>query len=266
MVQQFLTYLLKLVADETAYNDDDGSTSLPSAAATTNVPPSVPLSAAGRPTRPRVLPRRYRQFSPPRNVRQPEPGADLDDIQQVQLHCEPEAQDPQYDNFRSDPDKFGLHKIFRRYRRLAIPDTTLSVEEDHPNPFHPLPNYSTYSMFKWFFTNSATGSFADFKRLQASLDDPRFKNEDFAAVDLSAMQRRLEDSTLDDGGWITATVTVSVPLGFLADSAPNSADFHIEGFKYRPLVGVIRSILKRGDSARFCYEPYQWPAYLQVGN
>lgn len=247
---------MKLAGDESAYNDDD---SLPTLSNSPEQQPSVPpLSAAGRPIRPRVLPLRYRQFSPPRNVQQPEPEAENDETLQPDVHHQLESQDLVCDMYRTIRDKFGLQKVFRRERRAAEPHTlTRGEDEDHPNPYHPLPNYSAYRMFKWFFTNSATKSFADFKRLQAILCDPRFKSEDFAAIDLSAMQRRLADGTLDDDGWITSTVTISVPLGYLADGAPNFAEFHIEGFRYRPLVGVIRSVLRRDDSARFCYEPYQ---------
>lgn len=230
----------------------------PPSVVTIDEPPPIPLSAAGRPIRPRALPKRYRQFSPPRNVQQPEPDRDVDVVLQEDVHCESDPQNPLYDTYRSIRDKFGLQKIFRRQRRITVADNATDSEEDHhPNPFHPLPNYSTYRMFKWFFTISATKSFADFKRLQTILGDPHFRSEDFADVDLSALQRRLADSTVDDDGWITSTATISVPLGHLSDGAPNSAEFHVEGFKYRPLVSVVRSILKREVSARFCYEPYQ---------
>lgn len=246
------------MADDSAYNEDsDISIRLPSVESA-NETPDPPLSAAGRAIRPRVLPKRYRQFSPPRNVQRPEPDVQDEDVPQLQEQCETEAQGPLYDVYRSNRDKFGLQKVFRRERRHTTSEVTARGEElQHPNPYHPLPNYSTYRMFRWFFTNSATKSFADFKRLQTILNDPLFKNEEFTGVDLLAIQRRLADSTLDDDGWITSTVTISVPLGNLADGAPNSAEFHIEGFKYRPLVGVIRSILRRDDSARFCFEPYQ---------
>ncbi|OCB88814.1 hypothetical protein A7U60_g4039 [Sanghuangporus baumii] len=225
---------------------------------------TVPLlSATGRPVRPRMLPKRYRQLSPPKNVqqREPDPEEDIlvwDDSDACQCADSESNQEPRFDVFRTDRDKFGLQKVFRRERPPSSSDSdTVSPEAEHRNPYHPIPNYSAYRMFKWFLSNSATKSFADFKRLQLILSDPKFHAEDFVDVDLAMVNRRLADSSLDDDGWIKVPVTISVPLGHLSDDAPKSVDFYVEGFMYQPLIAVIQSVLRKDDATNFCYEPYQ---------
>ncbi|EJD00044.1 uncharacterized protein FOMMEDRAFT_112387 [Fomitiporia mediterranea MF3/22] len=219
--------------------------------------PQPILSAAGRPVRPRILPKRFRQLSPPRNNLRIDPE-DEDPATVEALDEEEESPGLKFEIIRTQRNKFRIHRVIRRPKILLDDRRHKHPPVEDPNVYAPLPNRSTYLLFHWFWSSSHTKSFADLLRLQEITRDSQWRWEDFANADLRPLNRALVDGTLDDDRWVETSVPLSVPIGHLHPDVPGAVTYEVKGLHYRPLTSVIQSVFRSSQlSEGFCYEPYE---------
>ena len=237
------------------------------ASSSRETPQADPLPS--RPFRQRRLPRRFLDAAP-----------DLSDEDGVELR--PPAQAPldsqqgRFHVFQTNSNRFGLWKVFKRMES-AEGGTSISEdrwcrgaqnqEEAEGNPtdgrLGPFPNESTYRLFQWFYSGSHTMSLEQLIKLQDVVSSSCFSPEDLRGVDLKGLAKQLGNARLDDffdsrDGWIEQSLGIDVPLGHLGKEVPLKAEFTVNKFFYRPLLGVICNVFEsRARSAGFVYEPYE---------
>ncbi|KAJ3531696.1 hypothetical protein NMY22_g8044 [Coprinellus aureogranulatus] len=136
------------------------------------------------------------------------------------------------------------------------------------NRYYPFPNFSSYLIGQWFWTDQEKGR-KSLQQLVAIITSDGFRPEELLLANWDGIQASLgssefEDSETawaDDGAsWRTASVTIDVP--FNSNSLnPGSEHYTVDGFRFRPLVTVIRARLQdEGHCDHFHFVPYelQW--------
>jgi hypothetical protein len=123
------------------------------------------------------------------------------------------------------------------------------------NPYFPFPNFSSYSLGKWFWDDEDK-SVASFHRLLATLTQDDFKPQEPLQANWAEITASLGFSQFDDSGnanseaqwiddgmsWQTAEVELEVPFNSTS-TQPGTRIYSIPGFRFRPLVSVIHAKL-----------------------
>lgn len=138
------------------------------------------------------------------------------------------------------------------------------------NPYHPFPNFSTYMLGQWFWSDREK-SRETFQELIGILTNESFKCHDLLLANWSNIQASLSssqfDSTqwnedhdrmwVDDGSsWQTSPVSIDVPFNSTSYE-PGSRSYTIQGFRFRPLVPLIRAKLQDARNSDYFHTvPY----------
>ncbi|KAJ3531358.1 hypothetical protein NMY22_g8186 [Coprinellus aureogranulatus] len=138
------------------------------------------------------------------------------------------------------------------------------VRQVHHQRYHPFPNLSSYLIGQWFW-NEHGKSRESLQQLVEVITSEGFKPQDLLSANWNNIHASLTSSEfedqetpwVDDGGsWQTASVTVNVPFNSQS-LQPGSQTFTIDGFRYRPLVSVIRAKLQDSEQTdHFHFVPY----------
>ena len=227
-------------------------------------PQAASVPSSSRPLRQRRMPRRFLDAAP-------DVSSDEDEVDLGAEVSQP-VENGSIRVFETRPNKFGLRKVFRRIEmsegnclensegRAPYQDEAEASTKERLGPF---PNESTYRLFQWFYSGSHTLSLDQFVKLQEVLSSDSFVSKDLRGVDIKRLAKRLGTARIDKNfdsrdGWVERSLKIDVPLGHLDKDAPLKAEFAVEQFFHRPLLGVIRSVFEsKVKSAGFVYEPYE---------
>ena len=228
--------------------------------------PEIVYSASGRAQRTRKLPGRYQD--PPadpyrRARRDPQPDDYVAMPPQVEIiNGVPSTL------HKTKPDDYGFYRVTRIYHRQGVqPEQVklpIAAQRGLPdNIYHPYPNYTAFAFhdFQLSHPNGITNS--AMKDLQHIMAHPEFKQEDFLSTNIDKLHKLTgtrDYSTIEeiDSGWRCERVSISVPVGCLGEGLPESINFEIEEFYYRPIIGVLKSIFSsNSDSRNIVYLPYE---------
>lgn len=215
------------------------------------------------------------------------------------------------------PNKFGLYKRFWTLEKHPHdPDFYTSggdLQDDQEdvleegtaaqpslpaNRYHPFPNASSFWLGQWYW-DEWEKSRESFQQLLAILTNDQFNPQDLLAANWKTIQESLASSQFDDvvkdvdgeniwvddgRSWQTASISLDVPFHSQCVE-PGSRLYSVEGFRYRPLVSVIRAKLEErnggdhfhivpcdlrwqrqgsGESIRVYGESYHSPAFLDA--
>lgn len=243
---------------------DDGPTFDVDLREPTPPPPVAPgppvLSAAGRVVRPRITPARYRDMIPDF----PSTGIQADKDSSEPTTSRETEEETALLVYRSGRNKFGLSNVYRRLKNgIATLSSTYQPKPPttipESNPYAPFPNETSFRVGRWYWGGSPLISFDRFVRLKNMLCSEWFQIKDLAKMNLDSVRKQLIKGSSNDSPdkWKQSTLKIPVPLGNLSPKAPKSAEFKIDQFHHRSLVGVIRSVFESPASAGFCYEPYE---------
>lgn len=250
--------------------------------------PEPVLSAAGRPVRPRVLPRRYQQLIPDPLPPPPPPSPPELETSRSGMASDASGQAPESMEaehspdarraegpVRTEPNQFGLFRVYygrgptepneiNRETERFISDA-LPEEDDNPdtasNTYAPYPNESSYRLGSWFWNGNERKSKADFMALVKLLTSPQFHARDLESTNWTRVDQELADSSETSSfdsrdGWISTTVKINVPFGMGANG-PKPQRFQINDFWYRRPLDVIRNVFESPRAKDFCYTPYE---------
>ncbi|KAJ3535195.1 hypothetical protein NMY22_g6600 [Coprinellus aureogranulatus] len=141
-----------------------------------------------------------------------------------------------------------------------------TTKQSHTNRYHPFPNLSSYLLGQWFWSEEQKSRESLYLLIDI-LTSEGFKPEDllftnWTSISASLASSEFEESTsegmwVEDGeSWQTSPVTIDVPFNSTS-SNPGSFPFTIEGFRFRPLISVVRAKLQdSGHSEQFHFVPY----------
>jgi hypothetical protein len=170
-----------------------------------------------------------------------------------------------------DPDHYASSKDL-------LDDQTADSDEDpgeqgpsakgqsdvEDNPYYPFPNFSSYSLGKWFW-NDQEKSMSSFQQLLATLTQKEFKPQDlllanwthintslgFSQFDDISGDTSAEALWIDDGlSWQTAEIELEVPFNSTCSNS-GTHTYSIPGFRYRPLTSVIRARLQDSSTSDY---------------
>ncbi|KAJ3512913.1 hypothetical protein NMY22_g15195 [Coprinellus aureogranulatus] len=133
------------------------------------------------------------------------------------------------------------------------------------NRFYPFPNLSSYLLGQWFW-NDQGKSRESLQQLVEIITSEGFQPLDLLYANWNKIQTSLTSSEFEDssetmweddgGSWETASVTIAVPFNSTS-LQPGAHYFTVEGFRYRPLVSVLRAKLQDPEqTAHFHFVPY----------
>lgn len=180
--------------------------------------------------------------------------------------------------------------LFRRYFSINSldanhdPEASLTLNDlaDESRPVEAessilgvYPNLSAFRLGDWFWTGGQK-SLPDFRKLLAILCDPSFSLRDVQIADW----RKINASLVSDGageawpddntGWITTSVTISVPFHkrrgdssihpqpLVASTYSQSRPYSVPGFRYRKLLSiVVEKVTNPKDYPYFQWDPYE---------
>lgn len=135
---------------------------------------------------------------------------------------------------------------------------------DSDSIYAPHPNVSAYLINKWYWTTSPNKSVRDLQGLIKNvLNHPEFNANDlrdvnFTTINRVLLQRASEARATSGGNWVEVKIPLVIPLGHLGKQVPETAEFIVDDFYHRPLVGVVRSIFANSlYFSNFVLEPYE---------
>lgn len=124
------------------------------------------------------------------------------------------------------------------------------------NPFHPFPNWSSFKLGEWYWSDNGAKSRQSFEELVGIIGDEDFIPEDIRHTNWKRVDSLLASSEFEDDfapetaqwaedgtSWKTTPVTVNVPFNSVSRE-PGSKPFVLKEFRFRPLVPVILAKLK----------------------
>ncbi|KAJ3524523.1 hypothetical protein NMY22_g10961 [Coprinellus aureogranulatus] len=142
---------------------------------------------------------------------------------------------------------------------------SLTVQRAHQSCYHPFPNLSSYLLGQWFWEDRPK-SRQSLQQLVEIITCESFYPQDLLStnwknINLSLSSSEFEDSEntwVEDGSsWKTTPVTIDVPFNSNCPT-PGSHPFTVEGFRFRPLISVIRAKLQdTGKSEHFHFVPHE---------
>lgn len=136
------------------------------------------------------------------------------------------------------------------------------------NPYHPFPNWSSYKLGEWFWSEGEGKTYRNFEALVDIIGDEDFHAGDIRQTNWKKIDASLASSEHDDDlaredsrwaqdgtSWKTTAVTIEVPFNS-ASGNPGSKPYILEGFRFRPLVPIILAKLQdRAASEHFHIVP-----------
>ena len=235
---------------------------------------SIPLSYQ-EPRAPRTCrpPARYRDILP----EPPVPAASAapsSSVRRVILHV--------FNSFRTAFNKFHIAREYH-HRPTHDPDSFILPEDlsalssspsssqpDTGNshmhaPPWPWANMSIWYLMQWITTGSRQKSNSEVTRLVRDvLQAPDFSIRELQGFDVRTEARHLDaamnalptDDPLSMDQWKWATVDLLIPIRE-KNPAGNGHTFSINGFRYRPLLDVIRSVFTEASSKWFHLTPFK---------
>ncbi|KAJ2933285.1 hypothetical protein H1R20_g3796, partial [Candolleomyces eurysporus] len=176
------------------------------------------------------------------------------------------------------PNTFGL---FRRYYSASFPthdpEATITLEDLYDSVSHtdpeppefsspslgPFPNMNSFELGEWFITSGSQLSLSGLQNLVKLLQKPGFV-EDVAGTKWpkvlgalgeeadSSSQDAADDEWVDDDGWKTTPVSITVPIGKRVETCTVGSLYH------RNIVSIIREkITNSPDMQYFHYDPFE---------
>lgn len=231
-------------------------------------------SSSQEPLGPRMrrLPARFRDLLPEPPVSTHAPPPPPSSVRRVFLHV--------FDTFRTQFNNFLIAREYR-HRPTHDPDSfvhpnelsasspfSLSSQRDiqvkHPPPW-PWKNMSIWRLMNWTLTGNRQKSVTEVTRLvQDVLEAPDFRMEELEGFDARLETRRFDaaenalptDDPLAMDKWKRTTVDIVVPTRE-KNLTGNGKSFTIEGFYYRPLLDVIRTVFAEPSSKCFHLTPFK---------
>lgn len=199
--------------------------------------------------------------------------------------------EPEADNeFRTEPNGFGLYRQYTRKPRIDPEDslTLADLVDDDAMPeqqqseaagietplsttvdfFHPFPNVTVFRYVNWYLGTSGALSAADLDRLAREV----ISSDDFNPEDLRNFSTAREMARLDKhgstdvpfaakDGWKQGSVTLHLPkAGHKYASESASPQFCVTGIPYRPLLEVIKRACQSPQSSK----KYHWVPFKLV--
>ncbi|KAJ3549152.1 hypothetical protein NMY22_g988 [Coprinellus aureogranulatus] len=169
-----------------------------------------------------------------------------------------------------DPDLYLSNSDLREddEDRLAMLSQPGRPPTGSGNPYHPFPNWSSYKIGDWYWSEGGEKSRESFQRLVNVICDEDFcpadlRRANWKRIDASLAASEFDDAFGDDESqwagdgmsWKTASITVEVPFNSTS-LRPGSKPFTIQDFRFRPLVPLIRAKLENAHaSEHFHYVP-----------
>lgn len=190
------------------------------------------------------------------------------------------------DTFRSQPNTFGLFRIFDKdtfpfhdpdsddlcgeYPFAQVTQPLAEAKEPTlENPFHPYPNQSSLRLGDWYWNQGSQKSRSSFKKLLDIVGRADFRPDDVRATKWTAIDRTLgvldpsgncevpEEWLNNDAGWKSSPVKISVPFP-RRSLHPGPKDYTIKDFYHRSLTSIIRErVLDPTRHRLFHFEPYE---------
>ncbi|KAJ3508461.1 hypothetical protein NMY22_g16610 [Coprinellus aureogranulatus] len=193
---------------------------------------------------------------------------------------------------RTQTNEFGLAKHYwTTEERPHDPDAYISISDILDNEpgdtdsinqlaydkrYYPFPNLSSYLIGQWFW-NDKEKSRDSLRQLISIITSYGFKPEELLLANWDGIRAMLSSSEYEDGpesawvddgvSWQTASVTIEVPFNHTALES-GSKPYTVEGFRFRPLISVIRAKLEdSGHFDHFHLVPYelQWQTGRSAG-
>ncbi|KAJ3515408.1 hypothetical protein NMY22_g14461 [Coprinellus aureogranulatus] len=149
-----------------------------------------------------------------------------------------------------DPDSLITHVDLVDDDTANEPDSRDKVKLlSSLNPYHPFPNYSSYMLGQWFWSDEDK-SRGSFQELIHILTSEEFRCKDLLPANWNAIHASLAASQFDGASGQLETESVT-------SFRPGPQTFTVNGFRYRPLVPLIRSKLEDAQcSDHFHIVPY----------
>jgi len=213
---------------------------------------------------------------PPPGIRPPDQGASESHMS----HPTPPVSAPR-PVFKTQPNKFGLVRVFRSKVGLPSHDPEEQSTNTHPclsqppfaanssmpliisapdNPFHPYPNESSFRLGDWYWNHGPQKSHANFKLLLDIIGDLEYNPDNVRNTNWKEINKELgsgSDGQDASTGWSRSPITISVPFH---RRTPNlgHCDYTVLDFHHRWLVSIIRKKLSDPFHHRiYHYEPYE---------
>lgn len=251
-----------------------------------DAPPSPPRRPSGLPWRPLKLPARYIHPKPkiPEPPIMPDP-LPIAEPKPLPIPCA----------YHTEPDPFGLWRVYSQGRPSFTPDIYFSPEQiidipesaqfplpepdtpgssdSDPKPvYYPFENPTTYNLVQWYHEGSNTKSISQINSLVKNvIKAPDFDVAHLDNFEASRELKRLDahlagtldpPASTDDGGffsgeWREGTVYLSLPCA--TKKWPSEADaprFPVK-FHYRKLLDVIKEAFREEESCNFHLTPFR---------
>ncbi|TEB22658.1 hypothetical protein FA13DRAFT_1640925 [Coprinellus micaceus] len=131
-------------------------------------------------------------------------------------------------------------------------ERTIPYAKPGTNPYYPFPNWSSYKLGEWFWSEGGK-TYQSFEHLVSIIGDEDFRAHDIQRTNWKKIDAALGSSEFDDDppqsqedaqwvddgtSWQTAAVTVQVPFNSTT-SEPGGKPYILEGLRFRPLVPII---------------------------
>lgn len=155
-----------------------------------------------------------------------------------------------------DPELFLSNSDFQESRG-ASPIAPQSTEDaTTTNPYHPFPNWSSFKLGEWYWSDDGGKSRQSFQRLVNLIGDEDFIPQEIRRTNWKKIDSLLASSEFEDdfsredgiwerdgSSWKTVSIPVAVPFNSASDN-PGAKLFTLEAFRFRPLVPIITSKLQ----------------------
>ncbi|KAK0421714.1 hypothetical protein EV421DRAFT_1724714 [Armillaria borealis] len=164
-----------------------------------------------------------------------------------------------------DPEAFVLPQDLANFPESTEHDSPTSegASAALPPPPYPYSSMSVYRLMQWVNSGSNLKSESEVNRLVNDV----IRAEDFQADDFNSKfkfdvgreHQKFDDainsSSLLKDGWREATVDIKIPAG--EDQATDTHVFSVPGFRYRPLVEVIKAAFTDAQARLFHFSPFR---------
>ncbi|TEB18673.1 hypothetical protein FA13DRAFT_1719668 [Coprinellus micaceus] len=155
-----------------------------------------------------------------------------------------------------DPELFLSNSDFQESRG-ASPIAPQSTEDaTTTNPYHPFPNWSSFKLREWYWSDDGGKSRQSFQRLVNLIGDEDFIPQEIRRTNWKKIDSLLASSEFEDdfsredgiwerdgSSWKTVSIPVAVPFNSASDN-PGAKLFTLEAFCFRLLVPIITSKLQ----------------------
>ncbi|TEB22839.1 hypothetical protein FA13DRAFT_1715795 [Coprinellus micaceus] len=158
---------------------------------------------------------------------------------------------------RATPGQLFLSNSDFQESRGASPIALQSTEDaTTTNPYHPFPNWSSFKLGEWYWSDDGGKSRQSFQRLVNLIGDEDFIPQEIRRTNWKKIDSLLASSEFEDdfsredgiwerdgSSWKTVSIPVAVPFNSASDN-PGAKLFTLEAFCFRLLVPIITSKLQ----------------------